>query len=438
MNSVKKQNVSEDFSPHLTGYPEPTNEDHRLQVLNSYDGLDFSGDGQFDRIVRLAAAHFQVPISLVTLVGKDYEKFAARCGIESAGAPREGSFCAHALVEQGPLIVLDATQDPRFANHKSVVGEPGIRFYAGAPLIVREGVALGTLCVIGTEPRQSFSDEEISYLEDLAGIVVENLELHRSKVEQGMETKELVRATTGRDELAQKAKSQFLSIIGHELRTPINAIQGFASMIEAEVRGALENSGYKEDARNIMSGAQRLIDIVTILETFAQARSGTLTLKEVRVDIRDAIKSCFARVASEATSKNIQLSSLLDDDGSPLLFVDHHYFEQMLSNLLSNAMRFAPEGGHVDVGISVNEDRSLTLWVSDDGPGLDAIGREQALAEFQKNQDVLTTPDGGLGLGLPLTQKLMELHGGKLTLGRGARRGLSVSLTFPAYRYIKH
>lgn len=163
-----------------TSYPMPANEDFRLQVLYSHKILNTPPEAQFDRLTRLASVHFKVPMSIIALVDSDQLWCKASCGVDLKNTPREDAFCAHTIAEAELMIVPDATKDPRFKENPMVVGEPGIRFYVGAPLITSEGVALGALCLIDTYPRGFFSPEDRQYLTDLAGAVVDQMELRRA------------------------------------------------------------------------------------------------------------------------------------------------------------------------------------------------------------------------------------------------------------------
>nr|WP_274611250.1 EAL domain-containing protein [Sphingomonas sp. JUb134] len=137
-------------------------------------------DAEFDHVVELAVALFGVSGAMISFVERNEQFFAARRGVDAARTPRSQSFCAHALDRISPLVVEDALLDPRFADNPLVHGPPHIRFYAGAPLRVSSGAALGTLCLINTEP-QGFDAHQRRLLESLAGIVVDRLELRRSR-----------------------------------------------------------------------------------------------------------------------------------------------------------------------------------------------------------------------------------------------------------------
>lgn len=139
----------------LDAAPALDDETRRLEILNSYRVVDTPPEPTYDDIVNMASLMCSTPIALVSLVTEDRQWFKARVGLEASETPRDQAFCAHAI--RDPLTVMeiqDATKDPRFMHNPLVVGEPGIRFYAGAPLLTPSGAALGTVCVIDRVPRQ--------------------------------------------------------------------------------------------------------------------------------------------------------------------------------------------------------------------------------------------------------------------------------------------
>ncbi len=158
-------------------------EQARLSALRDQHVLDTVREDRFDRIATLAADHFGVPIALVSLVDAERQWFKAAVGLSVAETPREWAFCAHSIM-LGPnavLVVEDATQDPRFADNPLVCGSPDIRFYAGAVLTTRDGYNLGTLCVIDSKPHPRPSDADLAYLQTLARLVVDQLDLSRAQ-----------------------------------------------------------------------------------------------------------------------------------------------------------------------------------------------------------------------------------------------------------------
>ncbi|WP_447402113.1 diguanylate cyclase domain-containing protein [Klebsiella variicola] len=148
----------------------PGNEEERLKSLYVTGLLDTRDDERFERLTRLARRVFQVPVALISLLDRDRQWLLACEGLGIRETPRNISFCGHAILHEGPFIILDAAADKRFHDNPLVTGEPHIRFYAGQPVSLPDGTVAGTLCLIHTSPR-TFSDDDIASLRDLACIV---------------------------------------------------------------------------------------------------------------------------------------------------------------------------------------------------------------------------------------------------------------------------
>ncbi len=154
----------------------PNDEPVRLAALYAMKLLDQGTNENFDRVTRLAAGLFGVPIALVSLVDADRQWFASRVGLDAAETPRCDAFCAHAILRPDVFVVEDARADPRFSDNPLVLGPPNIRFYAGAPISSSDGHLLGTVCVIDSEPR-SLDDSQKEALRDLADLAERELQV---------------------------------------------------------------------------------------------------------------------------------------------------------------------------------------------------------------------------------------------------------------------
>ncbi len=154
--------------------PLPENEAQRLQSLRALNILDTPPEERFDRLTRVARRLFDAPIALMSLVDEDRQWFKSRPGLDFPQTPRDHSFCAHAILDEGVFIVRDALEDTRFRENPLVRSFPEIRFYAGYPVRAPDGNPLGTLCVIDHEPRD-VEEEDVEALRDLAGLAEQEI-----------------------------------------------------------------------------------------------------------------------------------------------------------------------------------------------------------------------------------------------------------------------
>lgn len=162
--------------------PVPPNEAGRLAAVHAVGLLDTPADPHFDRLVRMLSILMDVPVALITVVDRQRQWFKAAIGLDARETDRDHAFCAHALAAPDLLVVPDATLDARFAENPLVTGTPGIRFYAGAPLILPGGHVMGTLCAIDRKPRQ-ITVAERWLMTELAATVISMVELHGANLQ---------------------------------------------------------------------------------------------------------------------------------------------------------------------------------------------------------------------------------------------------------------
>ncbi len=411
-------------------FPVPLNEDARLQALRDLKILDTVADERFDRIVRLAAAHFDMPVVRITFVDKDRSWFKSRVGLNAQQAPRSMSICSHAIMGKGLLLSADLAADPRFAASPQVSGKPHFRFYAGAPISLAGGFRVGSLCLMDYVPHPEFSEEQAGVLSDLAEIVVHELELHRQLAKRDDQLLAADRELT----VAKEAKERFMAIISHELRTPLNGILGLGGLIADTAKGDDENSHYAEYASHICDAAIRLNTLVERVLTYTSADAADLQLLESVFSWHDVIEDCLLQSQYKAEDKGVTFSIAIASAARPYFLGDEIQIREIILQLLENAIAFSDDGQEVIVGVSIGDDLAPCLFVADTGKGIEKDQIDHILSAFQQGDDGPTRQHPGIGMGLPITKALAELHGGRLQIDSAPHRGTCVQVSFPSAR----
>ena len=234
-------------------------------------------------------------------------------------------------------------------------------------------------------------------------------------------------------EQANIAKSQFLATMSHELRTPLNAIIGFSEVLKSELLGPMAVPQYKEYAGDIHASGQHLLNLINELLDLSRIEAGKYELNEEAVSLVDIAEDCRRMMEIRAKAKGIDLSFSAGNN-LPKLWGDERAIRQVVLNLLSNAIKFTPQQGKVQVTIARSGDGGQMISVRDNGPGIPEDEIQTVLSSFGQGSLAQKTAEQGAGLGLPIVQKIMELHQGRFDLFSKLRFGTEVIATFPRAR----
>jgi signal transduction histidine kinase len=232
---------------------------------------------------------------------------------------------------------------------------------------------------------------------------------------------------------ANQTKSDFLAAMSHDLRTPLNAILGFSDMIRSEIYGPLGAPKYSEYANDIHGSGSQLLTMVNNILDLSKVEAGEYRLNEEEVDIGATLGFCIRQV-EPMTSPSRQGLFLEMPDNAPKLWADERLLTQIFGNILSNAAKFTPEGGRITISASVGETRGFVVAISDNGHGIPQEDIESVLQPFQQSDTFRSYKHRGTGLGLPLCQQFMSLHGGRIAIESTLGVGTTVTLLFPAER----
>ncbi len=234
-------------------------------------------------------------------------------------------------------------------------------------------------------------------------------------------------------EQANIAKSNFLATMSHELRTPLNAIIGFSEVLKSELLGAHAIPQYKEYAGDIHTSGQHLLNLINELLDLSRIEAGKYDLNEEIVSLRDVADDCTRMMKIRAKAKNIELVEIIDDD-LPKIWGDERAIRQIMLNLLTNAIKFTPQSGRIELSISRSGDGGQMISVKDNGPGIPQSEIATVLSSFGQGSLAHKTAEQGAGLGLAIVQKIMDLHQGRFDLFSKLRFGTEVIATFPRAR----
>ena len=229
------------------------------------------------------------------------------------------------------------------------------------------------------------------------------------------------------------SKSRFLAHMSHELRTPLNAIIGFSEVMKTQMFGEL-SPRYRDYAEKIHASGAHLHDLINDVLDLSRVEAGKHEIFEETVEPAKIIETCFAIMSARARAAQIDLRVSVPED-LPILRADPRAMKQVLLNLLSNAIKYTPAGGTVVASLDKVAD-GLALTVTDTGCGISEKALAKVFDPFQRGDSMVARKVEGTGLGLAISRKLMELHGGTLTLASKLSVGTAAIALFPAERLI--
>ena len=234
---------------------------------------------------------------------------------------------------------------------------------------------------------------------------------------------------------ASQAKSAFLANMSHELRTPLNAIIGFAELMEREFYGSLGDPRYQEYAGHISQSGLHLLDLVSDILDMSKIEVGRMELHKEKIDLREIIEAAQNMIAVRLERRHLSLRVEVAEDISYYLEADPRALKQVVINLLTNAVKFTEPGGRITLRAYCEHHETgadAVIVVSDTGIGMNPADLKVAMTPFGQVDSALNRPHEGTGLGLPLSQSLVDLHGGGMTIESERGHGTTVTVRLPA------
>ncbi len=421
------------------------------QRLNASSDLD----EMLRMVLHEAMSLVQMPAASVSLYNQERKElslvvssgFSEAFDRQPPWPVRPGGLTEQILRSRKPFAVENVHDPDAGFTRNEVLAREGVESLVAVPLVL-DDTTVGILYVDDFKPR-SFDKEQLRLLSLLAGQAAHSIQKERmirelreskeamDKLNEELESRIMARTRDLRqanEELvrASQAKSQFISNMSHELRTPLTSINGFSELLIDELFGPI-NDQQRSYLENILSSGRHLLDLINGILDMAKIESGRMGLDLDRLDVSRVIDDVAQVLQGFANKASVTLDFHVDDD-VPVMLIDRTKFKQILYNICSNAIKFSPEGGVVRVRASVgtmpavgNERegmRALHIEVQDEGIGIAAKDIDRIFNPFEQVEGDHARRFEGTGLGLSLTKRLVELHGGTIgvtsELGKGS------------------
>ncbi len=331
--------------------------------------------------------------------------------------PGRESITGRALLERKIIHVPDVLADADYKRRDLVEPDP-YRAVAAVPML-RDGEPLGLITFTRRAPN-AFGDRQLELMAmfaDQAAIAIENIRLIDELRQKSAEL-----------EVASRHKSEFLANMSHELRTPLNAIIGFSEVLQEKMFGELTEK-QDEYVSDILGSGRHLLSLINDILDLSKIEAGRMELELAEFPLAPAVDNALALVKERAQRHGVALACELDP-GIDRIHADERKFKQVLLNLLSNAVKFTQQGGSVSVRAKRNG-AWLEVAVSDTGAGIAPEDQAAVFEEFKQVGNDLARRAEGTGLGLPLTKRIVELHGGEMRLESALGKGSTFSFTLP-------
>jgi len=338
-----------------------------------------------------------------------------------------GSMMGLAAANGRPYLVKDARQEGSVRRVEQLVDLLNLYSFIVVPIIVKEKI-LGVLATSIVHPGRQFTQADLRLavaLADRAALAIENSRLYTQERRLRQELEDLNQKV----QEANRLKTEFVTVVTHELRSPLTSIAGYLDLLMEEE--GCEGAEAREACLQIVKrNADRLLELIDDLLDLARIEAGKLELKRLPLDLEGLIREVSEALRPQIEGKGQHLHL---DLAAPLPVVtgDPERFTQILLNLVSNAHKYTPQGGSITVTTRA-ERAGVCIAVQDTGIGLSSEEQQQLFTKFFRAQHPLVREAGGTGLGLAIAGALVELHGGTLTVVSAPGQGATFNVTLPA------
>lgn len=342
---------------------------------------------------------------MISLVDKEDILFKASVGTSIPGIERTAGLCSSAILSDDIYIVEDALKDKRTINNPLVI-QSGLRFYAAAPLKVKGGHRLGTLCLVSREPGR-LNEEQKEILRQLASIIVDEMEMR-------LETNN-----------ANAKQNQILSVAAHELKNSLATISAYGELLGE----ANQNLSVEQISAHISRACQRMNSLIREMFDLTRLQTDVINLHKSYFDIAPIIGRVAARNTVLAMAKQQKL--FLDVTSNIIIHADESRIEEIADNLINNAIKYSPIGSAIIVKLqSLN--KAAVFEVEDEGPGFTGADMERLFLPFSKLSARPTGGETSTGIGLSVVKMLVDAHHGFVVVENNKEKaGAKFSVTIP-------
>ncbi len=431
-------------------YPIGLDEAERINKLRKYQVLNDNDEPAFRRLIDLAKLFFNTSVVTITFMDEETQFLKSAYGLgDLCQTPRDVAICNYTVLSNEVFIVPDLSKDSRFSQNPLVTQSPYLRFYAGAPIIFREGnksYRLGSLCLMDMSPKYDFDEQQAKTLAQFATMAADALQLQDKQRDA---------------KHANEMKSDFLANMSHEIRTPMNGIIGMVEML-GNTKLSREQQEYID---NIKVSNDHLMSIINGILDLSKVESGKMTIDSIPVNLSALCNEVVSLFAVKARQRGLILDYHYTESLSPYIQGDPVRLKQIIANLVNNAIKFTREGGRVSIDVkhlpnchckehhdqgcaenadiqksSVNkatvetandEVMTLCIEVRDTGVGIKAESLEAIFDAYDQANKFTHRLYGGTGLGLSVCKSLVGLMGGYIDVDSEVGVGTVFSVLLP-------
>ena len=398
--------MSTDFpiGGHIEKIRATVNNERRLDAIKKTKLINTEEEESFDRLTRLASKLLNTPVSFVTILEKDRDFVKSQYGLptplaESREITAHPSFCQH-IVDSGQPLVLEDARDSEIFRHFPSVQHLGVVAYAGVPLTTKQGLTLGTCCVVDYKKRV-WTDDELEILVELAKSVLTEIELRN----------------------AASALDEFVLIAAHEIRTPLSSLKSYTQIIQHNL--------LKNDIKDVETDVAKIDTQVDYLNLLVNRLFDTNEMKKGVVNLRKEDFDLNKQVAFAVDyfqNQSSQTFVLQCSHDSIVVPADRDKITQVLTNLIGNAVKYAPESDIIEIEVTQTDSEAI-VSVKDFGQGISEADRNKIFDRFYRVRT--DTKTIGLGLGLYICNDIINAHNGSLNVESEVGVGSIFSFSLP-------